>query len=228
MQIADGFATRVVWCELHGTHAGAAFALHLTGTRYVDVGECLRQWSLTGGNPIGDGSHGAERTPCAGGINEREYDANDGGYDDNSPEHSADSCPHGQTALAPRHETQLNAEHGEDEEHHEQTEAEGAHELGNRAMGGVLRQQTVVHVAARTHVSAPPAAFKNTRYHRTDHADECQQAYNREEPPKDYVRNDNPIERYTRCLKMAVKLLLAFLITIFFCHRYCYLKTNIC
>ena len=41
MQIADGLAARVVRCELHRTDARALLALHLTGTRYVDVREGL-------------------------------------------------------------------------------------------------------------------------------------------------------------------------------------------
>lgn len=136
MQIADGLTTRVVGCKLHGADAGAALALHLTGTRHVDVGESLGQGSVFRCHPVRDGSHGTERTPGAWGIDERKCDADDGGHDDNRPEHFADARPHGQSALAPRHgECQLDAEHAEDEEHHEQAEAEGAHKLGNRAMG---------------------------------------------------------------------------------------------
>ena len=39
-------------------------------------------------------------------------------------------CPRGNM-----YETQLDAEHGEDEKHHEQAETEGAHKLGYCAMG---------------------------------------------------------------------------------------------
>ena len=135
MQIAYGFAARVVGCELHRADTGALLALHLTGTRHVDVREGLGQWRLLGSYPVGDGSHGAERTPCAWRIDERERDTNDGGHDDNRPEDLAYTSPHGKSALAPRYATQLDTEHREDEEHHEQAEAEGAHKLGNRAMG---------------------------------------------------------------------------------------------
>ena len=41
MQIADSLAARVVGRELHRADAGALLALHLTGTRYVDVRKCL-------------------------------------------------------------------------------------------------------------------------------------------------------------------------------------------
>ena len=119
MQIADSLAARVVGCELHRADAGALLALHLTGTRQVDVRERLGQWSLFGSYPVRDGPHRAERAPCAWCIDERERDTNDGGHDDNRPENFAYACPHGQSSLAPRHKTQLNAEHAEDEEHHE-------------------------------------------------------------------------------------------------------------
>ena len=135
MQIAYGFAARVIGCELHRADAGTLLALHLTGTRYVDIRECLGQWSLLRCYPVGDGSHGAERTPCAWRIDERERDTNDRGHDDNRPEHFAYASPHRQSALAPRHKTQLDAEHAADEEHHEQAETEGTHKLGNRTMG---------------------------------------------------------------------------------------------
>ena len=63
MKIAYLLATRVVGRELHRTDAGAALALHLAGTLYMNVGERLREWSLFRSYPVGDGSHGAERTP---------------------------------------------------------------------------------------------------------------------------------------------------------------------
>ncbi len=135
MQIADGLAARVVGRELHRADAGALLALHLTGIRHVDIRECLGQWSLLRSYPVGDSSHGAKRTPCAWGIDEGERDTNDGSHDDNRPEHFAYTSPHGKSTLAPRHETQLNAEHAKDEKHHEQAEAKGAHELWNRTMG---------------------------------------------------------------------------------------------
>ena len=48
MQIADSLAARVVGRELDRADAGALLALHLTGTRQVDVRERLGQWSLFG------------------------------------------------------------------------------------------------------------------------------------------------------------------------------------
>ena len=135
MQIADGLAARIVRRELHRADAGTLLALHLTGTRYVDIREYLGQWSLLRCYPIGDGSHRAERTPCAWCIDEGECDTNDGSHHDNRPENLADACPHGKSTLAPRYETQLEAEHAEDEEHHKQAETEGSHKLGNRTMG---------------------------------------------------------------------------------------------
>ena len=105
----------------------------------MDVRKSLGQGSFTGCHPVGDGSHRAERAPGARCIDERQRDANDGGHDDNGPEHFADAGPHRQSALAPWHETQLDAEHAEDEEHHKQSETEGAHELGNGTMRRVLR-----------------------------------------------------------------------------------------
>ena len=77
MQIADDLAARVVGRELHRADAGALLALHLTGTRYVDVREGLGQWSLLRCYPIGDGSHWTERTPCAWCIDERKRDTNE-------------------------------------------------------------------------------------------------------------------------------------------------------
>ena len=85
MQIADSLAARVVGRELHRADAGALLALHLTGIRHVDIRECLGQWSLLRCYPIGDGSHRAERTPCAWGIDERECDTNNGGHYDYCP-----------------------------------------------------------------------------------------------------------------------------------------------
>ena len=135
MQIADFLAARVVRCELHRADAGTLLALHLTGTRYVDVRECLGQWSIFRCYPIGDGSHRAERTPCAWGIDERERDTNNGGHYDYCPKYLAYTSPHRKSSLAPRYETQLEAEHAEDEEHHKQAETEGTHKPWNRTMG---------------------------------------------------------------------------------------------
>ena len=135
MQIADSLAARVVGRELHRADAGALLALHLTGIRHVDIRECLGQWSLLRCYPIGDGSHRAERTPCAWRIDERECDTNNGGHYDYCPKYLAYTSPHGKSSLAPRYETQLEAEHTEDEEYHKQSEAEGTHKSWNRTRG---------------------------------------------------------------------------------------------
>ena len=135
MQIADSLAARVVGRELHRADAGALLALHLTGIRHVDIRECLGQWSLLRCYPIGDGSHRAERTPCAWRIDERERDANDGGHDDNRPENLTYTSPHSQSALTPRHKTQLDTEHTKDKEYHKQSETEGTNKLWNWTMG---------------------------------------------------------------------------------------------
>ena len=103
MQITYSLAARVIGCELHRADAGALLALHLTGIRHVDVRECLGQWSFLRCYPVGDGSHGTERTPCAWCIDEREYDTNNGSHDDNRPEDLAYTSPHGKSTLAPRH-----------------------------------------------------------------------------------------------------------------------------
>jgi len=135
VQVAGSLTAGIVGRKLHGADAGTALALHLTGTLYMDVGERLGQRSLFRCHPTGDGSHRTERAPGTGCIDERKYHAHDGGHDDNGPEHLADVSPHGQTALAPGYEAQLDAEHTEDEEHHEQAEAEGANKPGNRTVG---------------------------------------------------------------------------------------------
>ncbi len=135
MQITDFLATGVVGSELHRADAGALLAFHLTGTRHVDIRECLGQWCFLRCYPVGDGSHGTERTPCAWCIDERKRDTNDGGHHDNRPENLTYTSPHSQSSIAPRYETQLDAEHSEDEEHHKQAETEGTHKFGNRTMG---------------------------------------------------------------------------------------------
>ena len=103
MQIADSLAARVIGRELHRADAGALLAFHLTGTRHVDVRECFWQWSFLRCYPVGDGSHGTKRTPCAWCIDERKRDTNDGSHDDNRPEDLAYTSPHGKSTLAPRH-----------------------------------------------------------------------------------------------------------------------------
>ena len=129
MKIANVLSSAVVGRELHRTDARTTLTFHLTGTRHMDIGECLGHRRLLGRYPVGDGSHGTERAPGTWGVDERQDDAYDGGHHDNRPEHATYAAPHGQSALAPGHgECQLDAEHAEDEEHHEQAEAERAHE----------------------------------------------------------------------------------------------------
>ena len=103
MQIAYCLTTSIVRRELHGTYTRTTLALHLTGTRHVDVRECFWQWSFLRCYPVGDGSHGTKRTPCAWCIDERKRDTNDGSHDDNRPKDLAYTSPHGKSTLAPRH-----------------------------------------------------------------------------------------------------------------------------
>ena len=136
MQIAGFLSAGIVGGELHRTDARTTLAFHLTGTRHVDIGECLGHRRLLGCYPVGDGSHGTERAPGAWGVDERQDDAYNGGHHDNRPEYASYAAPHGQSALTPGHgECQLDAEHAEDEEHHKQAESEGAHESGYLAVG---------------------------------------------------------------------------------------------
>ena len=129
MQIARLLAATVMGGELHRTDAGTALTLHLTGTRHVDVREDLGQWSLLWSHPAGDGTHRTERAPCAWCIDETQRNADNGSHHDDSPKHATDATPHSQSALAPGNgECELDAEHAEDEEYHEQAETECAHE----------------------------------------------------------------------------------------------------
>ena len=129
MQIARLLTATVIGRELHRTDAGTTLTLHLTGTRYVDVRKGLGQWCLLRSHPTGDGTHWTERAPCAWRINETQRNADNGSHHDNSPEDAPDATPHCQSALAPGNsECQLDAEHAEDKEHHEQAEAESTHE----------------------------------------------------------------------------------------------------
>ena len=51
--------------------------------------------------------------------------------------------------------------------------------------------QASVHLP---HMSAPPAPFPNAGHHGTNHADECDESYDRIEPSDDDIRDDDPIE----------------------------------
>jgi len=64
-------------------------------------------------------------------------------------------------------------------------------------------------------MSAPPSAFIDTGDYGTDHADDGYETDDREEPPYYDVRDDDPVERQPRGLKMTVKL--------FLCHIQCLL-----
>ena len=128
IEIAYFLAATVIGGELHRTDAGTALALHLTGTRYVDVRKGLWQWCILWSHPAGDSTHRTERAPGAWRIDEAQRNAGNGCHHDNSPEYAPDAVPHSQSALAPGNsQSQLHSKHTEDEEHHEQAEAEGAH-----------------------------------------------------------------------------------------------------
>ena len=134
MQIAYCLTASIVRRELHGTYTRTTLALHLTGTRHVDVRECLGQRSFLRRHPAGDGTHWAERAPGTRRIDERECDTHNGSHNNYRPEHLTYASPHSQSPFTPRHETQLYAEHAKDEEHHEQSETKGTYELRNRTM----------------------------------------------------------------------------------------------
>lgn len=200
MQIANLLATRLVRRQLHRADAGAILALGLTCTRNMDIGERSRQRSLLRRYPTRNSSHRAERTPSAWRIDEQQRHAHDGGHNNDCPKHTSHVTP---TVCR----TQLDAEHGEYEEHHKQAEAERTHKTGNRTMWRILRQQAIVNVASWTSVSTPPSTFPDARQYRTKHANNSQQSYHGEEPSKDEVGKENPIERLSWSLKMTIKTL---------------------
>lgn len=198
MQIAYGFAMRVVGGELHRTDASAAFAFHLTGTADMDVGECFWQWQLLGRYPSGDGAHRTETAPCARCVDERQDDANDGGRENDGPKHASNVTP----ALG---EAQLDTEHRENKKHHKQPETRGAHKLGDGLVGRVPREQTVVHAAARAHVTAPETSSPDGCQYGADHADEGNQSDRWIEPTHDEICEENPVERPSWSLEMTMK-----------------------
>ena len=195
MQIADFLATALIRGELHGTDAGAHLALLFTFAADVDICERLGKRSLLRSHPTGDGSHRTERAPHAWRIDKVQRYAHDGGHHDDCPEYSSDVAPHGQSSLAPAGLRELDAEHGEDKEHHEKPETERPDKLGDGTVGRIFRQQAVVHVSPGTHIPAPPAASPDAGQHRANHADECQQSDNRPEISDDDVGDDDPVER---------------------------------
>jgi len=160
---------------------------------------CFGQGCVLGCYPRREGAHRAEAAPGAWGIDEGKGYADDGGEEYDVPEYPAHCSP-----VAPC-EVHLDTEHGEDEEHHEQTETEGAHEAGNGTVGGVFGEQTVVHVASRTDVAAPVAAFPDGGEYWPNHADEGKPAEYGEKPCKDEVGEDYPIELWTLGRVVSVK-----------------------
>ena len=214
MQITCCLAAGVVGRELHGTDAGATLALHLACAAHADALESFGQRFFLGRHPARDGSHGTETAPCTGSIDERQNDAYDGGDEDDGPEYT----PHVAPVLG---EAQLYAEHGEDEDHHQQPEPEGTDELWYGSVGRVFREKTVIHASSRTDVAAPVSASPDGGQHRTYHADECQQANHRIEPSDDEVGEKDPIEWQTFGLEMPVEVLflvlLLFHVVFFFC-----------
>ena len=136
IEIAYFLSATVVGRELHRTDTGTALALHLTGTRNMDVCKNLGQRCFLGSHPAGDSSHRTERAPGAWRIDETQRNADNGSHHDNRPEHTPDATPHCQSALAPGNgECKLDAEHAEDKEHHEQAEAKRTHECRYRLVG---------------------------------------------------------------------------------------------
>lgn len=208
VEIAAGLATGFIGRQLHGTHAGAQLTGGLAGTADMDCLEAGWQWLLLGGHPTRDGAHGTEAAPCAGCIDEREDDTDDGGQEDDGPEHATDIVPHIESASAPTHLTELDAKHGEDEEHHEEAEARSTYKAGDGFVGGIFGEKTVVEVATRTDVAAPEAATPDGGDHRTYHADECNEADGRKEPRHNEICDDDPIERQAGCSEVPMKVFL--------------------
>ena len=68
-------------------------------------------------------------------------------------------------------------------------------------------------------MSAPPAALIDARHHWAYHADDGHEANHWEEPAKDDVGDDNPIEGHARRLKVTVETLCCFLLVFFLCHK---------
>lgn len=128
MQITAFGAAAVVGRQLHGTYARTALALHLACIGHMYVGKTGRERSLFRRHPRRQRAHRAERAPGARRVNERERHAHYGRNENDGPEHTAYGIP-----VAPR-ACHLYAEHGEDEQHHEETETECAHKFRYRAM----------------------------------------------------------------------------------------------
>lgn len=125
-------AAAVVGCELHGADACAAFAFHLAAAAYEDSAVVGRQIAAARSYPRRQCAHRAERTPCAGCIDERQHDAYDGRDEYDSPEYTAHGIP-----VAPR-KIHLDAEDCKYEAYHERAESPGAHEGRNRLVGRIF------------------------------------------------------------------------------------------
>ena len=205
MQIAIGIAAGIVGRELHGTDAGAHLTLHTTGVVHMHRGEMLRQRRAAGSHPRGDGAHGTEGTPRAGSVDEVEHHTDNSGDEDDGPEHTAYVAPHGKASLAPAGLTELQTEHGEDKYHHEDAETFRAHETRYGTVGGIAREQTVVHIAARTDVAAPVSAATQGRHHGTHHADDGNETHDGIEPRENEVDEKYPVEGRAGSGKVAME-----------------------
>jgi len=186
---------------LHGTNAGTHLALFLTCAADVDIGKDFWQRGLLGGYPTGYGAHGTKGAPGARSVDKGKDDAYNGCHDDDVPEHS--------TYISPTtSETQLNAKHGKDKEHHEQTEAEGTYKTRNGTVRRILGQQPIVHVTTRTDIPTPIAPTPDAGQHRAYHTNESKESDDRIEPPDDNVSKYYPIEREPLGLIMTMKVFL--------------------
>ena len=95
IQIARCLTATVVRRKLHGAYAGTTLTLHLAAAGHANTGIGSGQWLLFGSHPGRQCTHGAERTPRARRIDEREQHTHYGGDYDEVPEYPADATPHG-------------------------------------------------------------------------------------------------------------------------------------
>ena len=178
-----------VWLELHRTDCRTLFAAR--GAACVDINSFVifRQLAFARCNPRRECAHGAERAPCARSIDERQCAAYPRGDENYCPEYAAHGIP---VAPCTGH---LYAEHGEDEQHHENPESARAHKLGNRPVRRIFRENFVIKTSAGTCVAAPPAALADSKRHRSYHADKSQKTNHRIENSDDKVDEQNPVKR---------------------------------
>lgn len=191
MQVSVRVAATCIRLQLHGAHTRTHLALLVTALRYMHTGEHTWEGRLPGRHPRREGAHRTEGTPRTGRIDERQHHADDCRHEDDVPEHPAHSAP-----VAPC-KVHLHAEHGEDEEYHEEPKTERTDKARYGAMWGVLRKKAVVHVAARTDMTAPPATAPDGGEHRTEHAKDGYPAHNGEEPAEDEIRKEYPVKDRT-------------------------------